>query len=81
MHKTQQTASEPQSGKSLRRLSVVFALFAGLAMSSMGRAETVVVFGDSLSDTGNLASVTGAFPNPPFAGNRVSNGDTAVTRQ
>ena len=38
----------------------------------------VYVFGDSLSDTGNLASVTGPFPSPPFYQNRVSNGAVAV---
>ncbi len=34
-------------------------------------------FGDSLTDTGNLASVRGPFP-PPFFMNRVSNGPVAV---
>ncbi len=38
----------------------------------------VVVFGDSLSDTGNLASVIGNFPSPPYYMNRVSNGPVAV---
>lgn len=37
----------------------------------------VFIFGDSLSDTGNLASVTGNFP-PPYYMNRVSNGPVAV---
>jgi len=40
--------------------------------------EQVYVFGDSLSDTGNLASITGDFPSPPFYMNRVSNGAVAV---
>ncbi len=34
-------------------------------------------FGDSLSDTGNLASITLDFP-PPFFMNRISNGPVAV---
>ena len=37
----------------------------------------MVVFGDSLSDTGNLASATFPFPYPYFQ-NRVSNGPVAV---
>ncbi len=40
--------------------------------------ERVVVFGDSLSDEGNLASIVGDFPQPPFYNNRVSNGPVAV---
>jgi len=40
--------------------------------------QNVFVFGDSLSDAGNLASLAGPFPNPPFFNNRVSNGPTAV---
>ena len=38
----------------------------------------VVIFGDSLSDTGNLASIIGNFPSPPYYMNRVSNGPVAV---
>ncbi len=38
----------------------------------------IFIFGDSLSDTGNLASIRGDFPNPPFFNNRVSNGLIAV---
>jgi len=37
----------------------------------------VFVFGDSLSDTGNLASITGDLPSPYFM-NRISNGPVAV---
>lgn len=40
--------------------------------------DRVYVFGDSLSDTGNLASITGDFPQPPYYQNRVSNGRVAV---
>ncbi|WP_416395351.1 SGNH/GDSL hydrolase family protein [Allohahella sp. A8] len=63
---------------SYRCLTVVFAMLGGLAFANMARAEAIYVFGDSLSDTGNLASVTSDFPNPPFSGNRVTDGDTAV---
>ena len=40
--------------------------------------DGVYVFGDSLSDNGNLASVIGPFPEPPYYQNRVSNGLLAV---
>lgn len=52
-----------------------------LAVSSWSHAETsfsgVYFFGDSLSDTGNLASVIGDFPAPYYM-NRVSNGPVAI---
>ncbi|MCP5335097.1 MAG: SGNH/GDSL hydrolase family protein [Oceanospirillaceae bacterium] len=51
---------------------LLLTLFAGLAQAQ------VYIFGDSLSDTGNLASIQGNFPNPPFYNNRVSNGPVAV---
>jgi len=38
----------------------------------------IFVFGDSLSDTGNLASIAGDFPNPPFFNNRLTNGLVAI---
>jgi phospholipase/lecithinase/hemolysin len=34
----------------------------------------IIVFGDSLSDTGNFYSLTGGYPPPPYAGGRFSNG-------
>ena len=37
----------------------------------------LVVFGDSLSDTGNLAAIRGDLP-PPYFQNRISNGPVAV---
>lgn len=40
--------------------------------------DRIYVFGDSLSDTGNLASIVGAFPEPPYYQNRVTNGLVAV---
>lgn len=52
-----------------------------LCLSFLAHAEkqysSVYIFGDSLSDTGNLASVLGAFPEPYFQ-NRLSNGPIAV---
>lgn len=52
-----------------------------LALPTYIRAEPsyrqLFIFGDSLSDTGNLASVTGPLPYP-FYMNRISNGPVAV---
>lgn len=52
-----------------------------LCISFLAHAENtyskVYIFGDSLSDTGNLASVIGPFP-APYYQNRVSNGPLAV---
>jgi len=52
-----------------------------LSISFLAQADTryskLYIFGDSLSDTGNLASIAGAFP-PPFFNNRISNGPVAI---
>jgi phospholipase/lecithinase/hemolysin len=40
--------------------------------------SNIFIFGDSLSDTGNLASIQGDFPTPPFYKNRASNGLLAI---
>jgi len=65
----------------LKSYRLTFFLPLLLLFSSWAQADSsysnVYVFGDSLSDTGNLASVTGPFPFPFFA-NRVSNGPVAV---
>ncbi|MDH3636209.1 MAG: SGNH/GDSL hydrolase family protein [Gammaproteobacteria bacterium] len=62
-----------------RLLKIGFAFL--FLVSSWAQADNgfsrVYVFGDSLSDTGNAASVVGDFP-PPFFMNRVSNGPVAV---
>ena len=59
-----------------------FPLVALLLMIQTGtaKADSLVVFGDSLSDIGNLASVPGQGPFPPpfYLGSRVSNGPVAV---
>ena len=48
-------------------------------MAAAGPFSSVFVFGDSLSDTGNLAEIQGAnFPNPPFFNDSVTNGRPAV---
>ncbi len=41
------------------------------------RYSSVYIFGDSLSDTGNLGSVIGGIP-APYVNNRISNGPVAV---
>ncbi|MBX2869424.1 MAG: SGNH/GDSL hydrolase family protein [Acidiferrobacterales bacterium] len=48
--------------------------------TTLAKADSMVVFGDSLSDIGNLASVPGQGPFPPpfYLGSRVSNGPVAV---
>ncbi len=68
----------------MQQLKHRFAFLAGLLLAVLasavqaGQYSKVYIFGDSLSDQGNLASVTQPFPNPPFFGNRVSNGAVAV---
>ncbi len=61
--------------------STIKSLLLFVLLSCAVRAEIteMVIFGDSLSDTGNLASVNNGFPDPPFyQGSRVSNGPVAV---
>jgi len=62
----------------LFKLTIPFLLvFSGWVQADTSFSR-VYVYGDSLSDTGNLASVIGDFPSPPFFMNRVSNGPVAV---
>ncbi len=64
-----------------RNMAVVCLTILVLGIPGLSNAEAsfsrVYVFGDSLSDTGNLASVIGDFPSPFFE-NRVSNGPVGV---
>ncbi len=60
-----------------RVLVLGLALGLQISISNAQGFDDLVVFGDSLSDTGNLASIQGSFP-PPFFENRVSNGFLAV---
>ncbi|MBM5815962.1 MAG: SGNH/GDSL hydrolase family protein [Cyanobacteria bacterium K_Offshore_surface_m2_239] len=54
------------------------------ALGKVTQLDTLVVFGDSLSDAGNSGLLTATippffgFPPPPYAGGRVSNGPVAV---
>jgi phospholipase/lecithinase/hemolysin len=50
-----------------------------VSTAAAGPFSSIFVFGDSLSDTGNLAEFQGAnFPNPPFFNDSVTNGPPAV---
>jgi len=50
-----------------------------VSTATAGPFSSIFVFGDSLSDTGNLAEFQGAnFPNPPFFNDSVTNGPPAV---
>jgi phospholipase/lecithinase/hemolysin len=59
---------------SIRILALLFTL--SLCRSAWGYSE-LIIFGDSLSDTGNVASATTDFP-WPYYDNRVSDGPLAV---
>jgi phospholipase/lecithinase/hemolysin len=59
---------------SIRILALLFTV--SLCRPAWGYSE-LIIFGDSLSDTGNLASVTTNFP-WPYYDNRVSDGTLAV---
>ena len=63
--------------KQLKFFLPLLLIFSGWAQADPSFSR-VFVFGDSLSDTGNLASVIGPFPAPPYFMNRVSNGPVAV---
>ena len=65
-----------------RRSTLVTALLAAtlLAIPSLGFADSypaIFVYGDSLSDNGNLYAATG-YPPPPYYNGRFSNGPVAV---
>ena len=58
--------------------SVTIMLLAFTAIASASSFSSVVVYGDSLSDNGNLYSATGHPPSPPYYNGRFSNGPVAV---
>lgn len=62
--------------KPINILFYLLLLIPGLALSNSNYSQ-IYIFGDSLSDTGNAASVVGDFP-PPYYMNRASNGPVAV---
>lgn len=58
-------------------LSLVLGLLSLPAFVNASTISTVVVYGDSLSDNGNLFAISGQ-PAPPYYQGRVSNGPVAV---
>ena len=62
----------------MQRLVRIGLMLAGFgAMAQAGPFSSVVVYGDSLSDNGNLFAVSG-YPPPPYYAGRLSNGPVAV---
>lgn len=80
VHET--TALKGPRGENIMYQSMLRA-FCLLALLSFGvgaaadEFDRIYIFGDSLSDTGNLASLIGPLP-PPYYRNRISNGPVAV---
>jgi outer membrane lipase/esterase len=66
----------------LRSVGALCAVAMALSVAGPASAQdygTIVVFGDSLSDDGNLFAASGrAFPPPPYFGGRFSNGPVWV---
>lgn len=61
----------------VRYLAAVLWLWLLPTLAAAAPFSALYVFGDSLSDTGNLAAIRGEFP-APFFRNRVTNGPVAV---
>ncbi len=60
----------------------IAALVLGTAAQANGQApfDEIIVFGDSLSDTGNVFISFGAPPSPPYFDGRFSNGPVTIER-
>ena len=60
----------------------ITALVLGAAAQANGQApfDEIIVFGDSLSDTGNVFISSGGPPSPPYFDGRFSNGPVTVER-
>ncbi|MEQ1801988.1 MAG: SGNH/GDSL hydrolase family protein [Gammaproteobacteria bacterium] len=64
--------------RGLRAASLVGVLAVSFASSQAFGYSAMYVFGDSLSDTGNVNAITGGVPFPPYATGRFSNGPVWV---
>jgi phospholipase/lecithinase/hemolysin len=65
----------PNAGNPLTQWDPVMPSRQNLNQQSLTQISDLYIFGDALSDTGNLSSATaGAFPSPPFVNGRFSNG-------
>lgn len=62
----------------MNRWILIFLLLVSTQLSASESYNRVYVFGDSLSDSGNVALLVGDLPDPPFFNNHISNGLTAV---
>jgi phospholipase/lecithinase/hemolysin len=61
----------------MRKIFLILLLFTFVSFASAGTFSSVVVYGDSLSDNGNLYAVSG-YPPAPYYHGRMSNGPVAV---
>ncbi|MDH5408691.1 MAG: SGNH/GDSL hydrolase family protein [Gammaproteobacteria bacterium] len=58
---------------------ILLLFFVSFGLQASPQFDKIYVFGDSLSDNGNLASIVGPLPNPPYFGSaRASNGLVAL---
>lgn len=74
----QQIFARP-AARGLRALSIVGALVIALVSAQASAYSALYVFGDSLSDTGNVFAATGGTnPPPPYFNGRFSNGPVWV---
>ena len=62
----------------MRKAALLVLLFALVPYAAAGTITSVVVYGDSLSDNGNLYAATGQPASPPYFQGRRSNGPVAV---
>jgi phospholipase/lecithinase/hemolysin len=67
----------PFRGGIMRKLALFFVLLAFVSLASAGTFTSVVAYGDSLSDNGNLFAAIGQ-PGAPYYNGRRSNGPVAV---
>ncbi len=62
----------------MRKIVIFLFLLAFACFANAGTISSVVVYGDSLSDNGNLFALAGQPPSPPYYMGRRSNGPVAV---